>query len=102
MLQDSTSSLQRSPGHFRRTAYDLCTRALAAIKEATDAAIKEHPGKRGAVLASRLKYVRTKFSVGPFDSIARSPNMVEPAYFDQSREAKKQFWLNRFDLNVVA
>jgi hypothetical protein len=28
--------------------------------------------------------------------------LVEPAYLNQSREAKKQFWLNRFDENVVA
>jgi hypothetical protein len=85
----------------RAAAYDLRTRGIDAIDEAIRVARRGYPGRRGAVLASRLKAVRAKFSVDPFVSITRSPNLFEPAYFDQTRLAKKNFWLNRFEVDAV-
>jgi hypothetical protein len=86
---------------YRAAAYSLRTRAIDAINDAIGAAIRKHPSRRGDVLASRLEALRTKFSVDPFESIIRTPNLVEPAYFNQTREANQQFWFTRFDENVV-
>jgi hypothetical protein len=52
------------------------------------------------VLVSRLRAVRTKFAIDPF--VRLNPNQVSLVYFRLDRDAKKQFWLNRFNKNVVA
>jgi hypothetical protein len=80
--------------------YDLSARAIEAIDEAIRVASNKYPGKRGQVLASRLEAICTKFSADPFFQL--HPNLAEPNYFDQSRDAKKQFWLNWFNNNAVA
>jgi hypothetical protein len=78
-------------GRYRAAAYSLRTRAIAAINNAIGVAVRKYPGRRGDVLAWRLETLRTRFSDDPFLSITATPNLFEPAYFNQTREAKKQF-----------
>jgi hypothetical protein len=85
---------------YQAATFDIRSRAIAAINDAMSRVSSKYPGKRGQVLAIRLKAVRNKFSVHPF--LRLNPNMVEPLYFEQTRDAKRQFWLNRFNENAVA
>jgi hypothetical protein len=91
---------ERVARSYRAAAFDLRDRALEAINEAVSRVSRKYTGKRGQVLVSRLRAVRTKFAVDPF--VRLNPNQVSLVYFRLDRDAKKQFWLNRFNKNVVA
>jgi hypothetical protein len=77
----------------------LLERALYLLLAARPSSPRtERPSPTSAPAASTQS---AKFSVDPFVSITRSPNLFEPAYFDQTRLAKKNFWLNRFEVDAV-
>jgi hypothetical protein len=84
---------------YQRAALDLRDRALARL----DILIADPTfiNAAGGAQAARLKIIRDHFAVDPFEGLNADDDM-ELSYFKLHNNAKKEFWLSRYDENVVA
>jgi hypothetical protein len=96
--QEKITSREELANEYRAASFGLRDRAIAAINKGIADPTLE--GMRGQVLASRLMGIRTELAADPFDNPDASDK--EPLYSELTRNAKQNFWLGRYDENVVA
>jgi hypothetical protein len=96
--QEKITRREELANEYRAASFGLRDRAIAAINKGIADPTLE--GMRGQVLASRLMGIRTELAADPFDNPDASDK--EPLYSELTRNAKQNFWLGRYDENVVA
>jgi hypothetical protein len=90
---------QNIANEYQRAAFDLRDRALARL----DILIADPTfiNATGAAQAARLKIIRDHFAVDPFEGL-NADDAMKLSYLKLHNNAKKEFWLSRYDENVVA
>lgn len=85
---------------FRVASLELRDRAVNQIDRRITQVLKKYPGMPGRVLRSRLNKRKVHVNVDPFRLL--NPDLLEPLYHRFQEPLKKEFWLNRYENNILA
>jgi hypothetical protein len=94
---------QDTASKYQVASYELRDRAIAHINEQIADLRRStlNLSMAGAVQISRLRSIRSRFQVDPFEDLDVQESS-EVHYFERTQDERRALWLARYEMNVVA